>query len=126
MIFGIGTDLVEPSRIANSLQRYGERFARRILSDQEWSEYICSNKQASFLANRFAAKEAFAKAIGTGLRHPVSLSHISVIHDNLGKPGFEFHQDLEQFIKGKGITHHFLSISDEISLACAFVILEKS
>ena len=125
MIYGIGADLVEPSRIADSLQRYGERFARRILSDQEWQEYICSSKQASFLANRFAAKEALAKAIGTGLRHPVSLSHISVTHDTLGKPGFEFHQDLDQFIKDKGITNHFLSISDEINLTCAFVILEK-
>lgn len=125
MIYGIGTDLVEPSRIADSLERYGDRFARRILTDQEWPEYICSNKQASFLANRFAAKEALAKAIGTGLRHPVSLNHISVTHDTLGKPCFEFHQDLDHFIKGKGITKHFLSISDEINLACAFVILEK-
>lgn len=125
MIYGIGTDLVEPSRIADSLQRYGDRFAKRILTDNEWPEYTCSHKQASFLANRFAAKEAFAKAIGTGLRHPVSLSYISVTHDALGKPCFKFHQELDQFVKSKGIVNHFLSISDEINLTCAFVVLEK-
>jgi holo-[acyl-carrier protein] synthase len=125
MIYGIGTDLVEPARIARSLERYGERFARRILTDSEWPDYSCSNKPASLLANRFAAKEAFAKAVGTGLRHPVNLSHISVTHDTLGKPCFVFHPDLDQFIRDKGIVNHFLSISDELNLACAFVVLEK-
>lgn len=125
MIYGIGTDLVEPTRIARSLERYGERFARRILTDSEWLEYRCSSKPVNFLANRFAAKEAFAKAVGTGLRQPVNLSHISVTHDALGKPCFEFHPDLDQFIRNKGIINHFLSISDELNLTCAFVVLEK-
>jgi holo-[acyl-carrier protein] synthase len=125
MIYGIGTDLVEPSRIASSLERYGERFARRILTDKEWLDYANSNKQVRFLANRFAAKEALAKAVGTGLRHPVNLSHISITHDALGKPCFVFHPDLDRFIREKGIINHFLSISDELNLACAFVVLEK-
>lgn len=125
MIYGIGTDLVDPSRIARSVERYGERFARRILTKKEWPEYSDSSKQVRFLANRFAAKEALAKAVGTGFRHPVNLSHISITHDALGKPYFVFHPDLDQFIRDKGIVNHFLSISDELNLACAFVVLEK-
>ena len=125
MIYGIGTDIVESSRIAQSLNRFGERFARRILTDSEWAEYHSSSKPVLFLASRFAAKEALSKAMGTGLRHPVNLTYITITHDNLGKPFFEFHPELNQLINDKGITQHHLSISDEINMACAFVVLEK-
>jgi holo-[acyl-carrier protein] synthase len=125
MIYGIGTDIVESSRIAQSLDRFGERFARRILTDCEWSEYNLSSKPIIFLASRFAAKEALSKAMGTGLRHPVNLNNITITHDSLGKPYFEFHPDLNQLIIDRGITQHHLSISDEINMVCAFVILEK-
>jgi holo-[acyl-carrier protein] synthase len=110
MIYGIGTDLVEPSRIARLLEKYGERFAKR---------------PAMFLAKRFAAKEALSKAIGTGMRYPVSLNNIGITHDPLGKPYFTFHPELSSLVKNEGITSHHLSISDELNLACAFVILEK-
>ncbi|MDQ3187260.1 MAG: holo-ACP synthase [Pseudomonadota bacterium] len=125
MIYGIGTDLVEPSRIARLLEKYGERFARRLLTDEEWPDYINSGQPAMFLAKRFAAKEALSKAIGTGMRYPVSLSHIGIIHDRLGKPYFAFHPALSVLVRNEGITNHHLSISDELNLACAFVILEK-
>jgi holo-[acyl-carrier protein] synthase len=125
MIYGIGTDLVEPSRIVHLLDRYGKRFARRLLTNNEWPEFINSGKQVMFLAKRFAAKEAFSKAMGTGLRHPVSLSHIGVTHDYLGKPYYDFHPELDILIKNEGITSYHLSMSDEMNLACAFVILEK-
>ncbi len=125
MIYGIGTDIVESSRIAQSLDRFGERFARRILTDSEWSEYHLSSKPILFLASRFAAKEALSKAIGTGLRHPVNLTYVTVAHDGLGKPFFQFHPELDQLISDKGITRHHLTISDEIKMVCAFVILEK-
>ena len=125
MIYGIGTDLVEPSRIASLLDRYGKRFAKKILTDSEWPEFMSSGKQVMFLAKRFAAKEAFSKAMGTGLRHPVSLSYIGVAHDHLGKPYYNFHPELGILIKNEGITSHHLSMSDEMNLACAFVILEK-
>ncbi len=125
MTYGIGTDIVDSSRIAQSLERFGERFARRILTDVEWLEFNQSSKPILFLASRFAAKEALSKAMGTGLRHPVNLSYITITHDNLGKPYFEFHPDLNQLISDKGITQHHLSISDEINMACAFVVLEK-
>ena len=61
MIYGIGTDLVEPSRIARLLEKYGERFAKRLLADDEWPEYVKSMQPAMFLAKRFAAKEALSK-----------------------------------------------------------------
>lgn len=125
MIYGIGTDLVEPSRIASLLDRYGKRFAKKILTDSEWPEFMSSGKQVMFLAKRFAAKEAFSKAMGTGLRHPVSLSCIGVAHDHLGKPYYNFHPELGILIKNEGIISHHLSMSDEMNLACAFVILEK-
>lgn len=127
MIYGIGTDIVESYRIEHSLNRYGDRFARRILADSEWLEYNASNKRkrVSFLASRFAAKEALSKAIGTGLRHPVSLNYITITHDELGKPFFKFHSQLNQLINDKGITQHHLSISDEVNVVCAFVVLEK-
>ncbi|HQU98460.1 MAG TPA: holo-ACP synthase [Nitrosomonas sp.] len=125
MIYGIGTDIVESSRIAQSLERFGERFARRILTDSEFSEYYVSTKRVSFLASRFAAKEALSKAIGTGLRHPVNLNYITITHDDLGKPFFQFHPDLDQLITNKGITRLHLSISDEINMVCAFVVLEQ-
>jgi len=125
VIYGIGTDLVKPSRITRSLEKYGERFARRLLSEWEWEDYIKNNQPAMFLAKRFAAKEALSKAMGTGLRHPVTLTNIAIAHDALGKPYFEFHPELATLIKNEGITYHHLSISDELNLATAFVILEK-
>ena len=125
MIYGIGTDLVEPSRIARLLEKYGERFAKRLLADEEWPDYTRSAQPAMFLAKRFAAKEALSKAIGTGMRYPVSLNHIGITHDHLGKPYFTFHPALSTLFVNKGITTHHLSISDELNLACAFVILEK-
>lgn len=125
MIYGIGTDIVESARIVQSLDRHGERFARRILTDSEWQEYHSSSKPVLYLAGRFAAKEALSKAMGTGLRHPVNFTYITITHDDLGKPFFQFHPELDQFINAKGITQHHLSISDEINMVCAFVVLER-
>lgn len=125
MIYGIGTDLVKPSRITRSLKKYGERFAKRLLSEREWGDYASNSQPAMFLAKRFAAKEALSKAMGTGLRHPVTLTNIAIAHDSLGKPYFEFHPELATLIRNEGIVHHHLSISDELNLATAFVILEK-
>ncbi|SEK59666.1 holo-ACP synthase [Nitrosovibrio tenuis] len=125
MIYGIGTDLVEPARIARLLEKYGDRFAKRLLTDEEWPEYVRSTQPAMFLAKRFAAKEALSKAIGTGMRYPVSLNHIGINHDSRGKPYFSFHPELSTLVRNEGITGHHLSISDELNLACAFVVLEK-
>jgi holo-[acyl-carrier protein] synthase len=124
MIFGIGTDIVEFSRIEKLFARYGERFARRVLSEREWTEFQANANQPRFLAKRFAAKEAFAKAAGSGLREPVSLRRIVITHDGLGKPELQFDETLRNYLAQLGITAHHLSISDERSVIVAFVVLE--
>lgn len=125
MIFGIGTDIVSYARIEAMHARYGMRFAQRVLSPMELPDYQNSSQPARLLMKRFAAKEALAKAIGSGLRHPVTLQRISVAHDALGKPAFAFEAELGTHLKGLGVTQHHLSISDEREHAVAFVILEK-
>lgn len=124
MIFGIGTDIVNVARIDAACNRHGEAFAARILSNSELAEYASQVHQARFLSKRFAAKEAFAKATGHGLRHPVSLKRITVTHDELGKPMFQFDDELAAYLQQIGIARHHLSISDERDSAVAFVILE--
>lgn len=126
MIFGIGTDIVEVSRIEDSLARFGDAFAQRILTEQEWLSFQQSSTQARFLAKRFAAKEAFAKALGTGLREPATFQNIGVAHDDLGKPVLDLTPALQAFLDKKGIVQQHLSISDEKALAAAFVVLEKA
>ncbi len=125
MIFGIGTDIVSHARIEAMHVRYGVRFAQRVLSPVELPDYHNSNQPVRLLMKRFAAKEALAKAAGSGLRHPVTLQHIVVTHDALGKPTFAFDAELNAHFMQLGITRHHLSISDERDAAVAFVILEK-
>jgi holo-[acyl-carrier protein] synthase len=124
MIYGIGTDIVEVSRIEHSLQQYGMAFAQRILNEREWLSFTQSKTQARFLAKRFAAKEAFAKALGTGLRTPATFQNIGVAHDDLGRPVLDLALDLQALLDVKSITYTHISISDEKALAVAFVILE--
>ena len=125
MIYGIGTDIVEVSRIEDALERHGNAFARRILTDDEWATFQQSHTQARFLAKRFAAKEAFAKALGTGLRHPATFQNISISHDELGKPTLALDLELQVLLDSQGVTQKHLSISDEKALAVAFVVLER-
>lgn len=124
MIYGIGIDVVEPHRIERLLGKYGERFARRVLTLREWAGYEKTGKPVFFLANRFAAKEAFSKAMGTGFRYPVTLQCISVVQNKAGKPSLEFHPHLAALVHERGIVGHHVTISDEKTLACACVVLE--
>jgi holo-[acyl-carrier protein] synthase len=124
MIYGIGIDVVEPQRIERLRGKYGERFARRVLTPLEWPGYLRTVRPVLFLANRFAAKEAFSKAMGTGFRYPVTLQCISVVQDAAGKPSLAFHPNLERLVKSRGIVGHHLTISDERTLACACVVIE--
>ncbi|HWT28704.1 MAG TPA: holo-ACP synthase [Methylophilaceae bacterium] len=126
MIFGIGTDIVEVARIEDSLARFGDAFAQRILTEQEWLSFQQSKTQGRFLAKRFAAKEAFAKALGTGLREPATFQNIGITHDDLGKPVLDLAPPLQKLLDKKGIVQQHLSISDEKALAAAFVVLEKA
>lgn len=124
MIYGIGTDIVATRRLAGALERHGESFLDRILSSGE-RQNVPDNPEgrARFLARRWAAKEAFAKAFRTGIRGPVTLSAISVVHDDAGAPGFELSAELSQALESQQLTAH-LSISDEHDYAVAFVVLE--
>ena len=126
MIFGIGTDIVEVSRIEASIAQFGDEFAKRILADIEFASYQQSHIKPRFLAKRFAAKEAFSKALGTGLRAPATFQNIAVSHDDLGKPLLVLAQELQAFLVSKNITQTHISISDEKNLAAAFVVLETA
>jgi len=126
VIYGIGIDVIEPQRVARLIDRYGERFARRVLTPLEWPGYQRTVRPVLFIANRFAAKEAFSKAMGTGFRYPVTLQCISVVQNRAGKPSLAFHPALEQLVAARGIIAHHLTISDEASLACACVVLEAA
>ena len=125
MIYGIGVDLVETPRIARLLEQYGERFARRVLTEVEWPGYQRTSKPVLFVANRFAAKEAFSKAMGTGFRYPVTLQNISVVQNKAGKPGYALSEALTAMMQRHEIVGHHLTISDEKSMACAVAILER-
>ena len=125
MIYGIGIDVIQPHRVARLLEKYGDRFVKRVLTPLERPRYLRSAQPVLFLANRFAAKEAFSKAMGTGFRYPVTLQCISVVQNSAGKPGLAFNEALEAMVQRNGITGHHLTISDESNLACACVVLEK-
>lgn len=125
MIYGIGTDIVEVARLEHSIQNFGDEFALRVLAESEMESYQLTKLKARFLAKRFAAKEAFSKALGTGIRGVVSFQNIAVSHDDLGKPVLVLAQELELFVQEKHITHMHVSISDEKNLAAAFVVLEQ-
>jgi len=123
MIFGIGTDIVHIKRMHENLEKYGDKFARRILTSTEFIEFENKSDQTAFLAKRFAAKEATAKAMGTGFSGGLSLHHIGVIHDNFGKPMLEFSDVAQEFMNKQKITQTHLSLADERDYAVAFVTL---
>lgn len=125
MIFGIGTDIVSVARIRQGLEKHAERYAQHILTATEIEELARANDAARFLAKRFAAKEAFAKAFGTGLRAPVTLHAIAVGHDELGKPHFEFDEAVAGLLRESKLTA-FLSISDEHDYVVAFAVIEQN
>lgn len=125
MIFGIGTDIVEVARIEASISAFGDAFAQRVLAESELPSYQQSQIKPRFLAKRFAAKEAFSKALGTGLRAPATFQNIAVSHDELGKPILILAAELQLFLEAKNITQMHISISDEKNLAAAFVVLES-
>jgi holo-[acyl-carrier protein] synthase len=124
MIFGIGTDIVRVDRIRADLERFGERFAERILTAAEMREFRRNAGKANFLARRFAAKEAAVKAMGTGFRNGILLQDIEVSHDPQGKPLLVFHGRARQFLAQKRVTVAHLSLADEQDNAVAFVTLE--
>lgn len=125
MIHGVGTDIAAVARLRGLWERHGERAVERILAPQEMAEFARAADKGRFLAKRFAAKEAFSKALGTGVRAPATLPAIAVGHDDLGKPVLEFSPALAALLQEKHLKAH-LSISDEADYAVAYVILEQA
>jgi holo-[acyl-carrier protein] synthase len=126
MIAGIGTDLVEVARMASALERFGERFGTRILGPQELVDWARSGHSPRFLAKRFAAKEAAAKALGTGFQKGVRWAEIQVLHDDLGCPRLDFTGGAAARAAQLGVHSSQISISDERQYALAFVVLTRS
>jgi holo-[acyl-carrier protein] synthase len=126
VIRGVGTDVVSIERVAAALERWGERFANRILTPEERLRYAHTRQKASHLAKRFAAKEAFSKAIGTGIRAPFHWHSVSVGRDGRGKPSLVPSADMARHLAEIGVTASHLSLTDDAGVAMAFVVLEGS
>lgn len=124
MIAGIGTDIVAVARLGALYERHGQRALEKLLSPRECADFAGTRQPGRFLAKRFAAKEAFGKALGIGLAAPATLPNIGVAHDALGRPMFEYAAALADHLARRGLVAH-LSISDENDYAVAFVILEQ-
>ena len=123
MIVGIGTDIVRIARFEAMLARHGARVAERMLSADELVEFAGTARPARFLAKRFAVKEAVAKAFGTGFRDGLSLRHIGIQHDALGKPSLRFYARAEELLVELGVGDAHVSVADEDDYAVAFVTL---
>ena len=125
-ILGVGVDIVENSRIGKLLKN--KLFIKRIFTN---SEILIASKikdKKSYYAKRFAAKEAFAKSIGTGFRNNLNFNDISIVNDKLGKPSFIINEKIKKIVKKQFKTtsfNFFLSISDEKKYSVAYVILQK-
>ena len=125
MIYGIGTDIVQVDRMQKNLTRFGDKFAARLLAQSEYDEFQESRQPASFLAKRFAAKEATAKAMGTGFTDGLSFKDIGITHDERGKPLLVLMGRAQEFIQAQGICESHISLADEKDYAVAFVMLIK-
>lgn len=125
MIHGVGIDLVQTSRIAAALERFGERFAQRILSDQEYRRFQRARRRVDFLAKHFAAKEAFVKALGTGIRQGVSWREIEVRNEPLGRPYLHLTGRVRELMEFYEAGECHLSLCDEGGYAAANVTLLK-
>ena len=132
MIHGIGTDIVLVRRIEDLLARYGDRFARRVLGPDELVEFLRRRARgdhgpayaARYLAKRFAAKEAYGKALGLGLRAPMTLLSLQVLNNARGQPVAHPRKALADYVRERGLVAH-VSLSDEVDSAVAFVIIER-
>ncbi|HBF43640.1 MAG TPA: 4'-phosphopantetheinyl transferase [Desulfobacteraceae bacterium] len=125
MIYGIGVDLVSVIRVEKVIQRWGSRFVHRVFTPDEAE--TCYNRQSSFsaFALRFAAKEAFSKALGTGMRKGLKWRDIEVYNHPSGKPELRLHGKSSEIYRQKGITGIHLSLSDEGEYGIAMVVIEK-
>jgi holo-[acyl-carrier protein] synthase len=128
MIYGIGTDIIDIRRIDATLARRGERFAEKVLGADELRVYQARAARAparglSYLATRFSAKEAFSKAIGLGMRLPMSWRACEILNAVSGKPAIQLHGNLAEWFAQRRLVAH-VSVTDENDYAAAFVVVE--
>jgi holo-[acyl-carrier protein] synthase len=129
MIYGIGTDICDITRIARALERHGDRFAQRVLGLHEIDVFRTRHAKVkargiAYLATRFSAKEAFSKAIGLGMRSPMTWQNCEIVKAASGKPEIRLHGTLHDWFTSRGLSAQ-VSVSDESSYACAFVVVEQ-
>ena len=130
MIYGIGTDICDIRRIRASLEKHGERFAQKVLSDNELNTYRARSERwpergVRYVATRFSAKEAFSKAIGMGMRMPMTWRLCEVAKLPSGQPTLVLHGELKAWFEAKGLSAH-VSVSDESDYATSYVVVEKT
>jgi holo-[acyl-carrier protein] synthase len=129
MIYGLGTDICDVRRIEQSLARHGERFARKILSDAELDTWRARSQRwpergVRYLATRFSAKEAFSKAVGLGMRMPMTWRACEIGKLPSGQPVVVLHGALKEWFEARGLSAH-VSVTDETDYAASFVVVEK-
>ena len=129
MIYGIGTDICDVRRIAASLERHGERFAEKVLADGELATWRARSARwpergVRYLATRFAAKEAFSKAIGLGMSMPMWWTRMQTLNAPGGRPVVVLAEPLRAWYEERfGVAH--ISLTDESDMAAAYVIVER-
>ncbi|HUR87806.1 MAG TPA: holo-ACP synthase [Ramlibacter sp.] len=130
MIFGIGTDICDVRRIRASLEKHGDRFARKVLSDGEIKAWKFRSSRwpergVRYMATRFSAKEAFSKAVGLGMRMPMTWRLCEIANERSGKPYIVLHGGLKEWFESQGLSAH-VTVTDESDYAASFVVVEKS
>ncbi len=128
MIYGIGTDICDVRRIRASVERHGERFAAKVLSDAELATWKARSARwpergLRYLATRFSAKEAFSKAIGLGMRMPMSWKLCEITNERSGKPVIVLHGELKTWFEAQGLQAH-ITVTDETDYAASFCVVE--
>ena len=126
MIFGIGVDVLESARIAQTLERFGTRFIEHLLLPQEQAQLALTARRARFLAMRFAAKEAIVKAMGTGFAHGIWIRDVGVVQNAWGKPEIIFSSRGEEVRRRLGIGEGHVTLTDEAGLVVAVAVLMKA
>lgn len=126
MIFGVGTDIVELSRVQATYDRFGEQFAKRILMQEELELFHRSKQPVRFLAMRFAGKEATVKAMGTGFAHGVWLRDVGILNNDWGRPLVVWSERGQRVCKRLGIGSGHVSLTDDAGLVVAFAVVETA
>ncbi len=124
MIFGVGIDVVELSRIQSTFERFGEHFVERLLMEPELELFRRSKTPVRFLAMRFAGKEATAKALGTGFAHGIWLRDIGILSNDWGRPLVTFSERGRRVCERLGVGSAHVSLTDDAGLVMAFAVVE--